>query len=420
MWNATQALTILAEIDPAHRHELDAQLAAIAADLAGNPVFRPGALPDTHFTRFVILEDNEFPPLLAWESNHDGATADYLARVARTTPEIDRVLAACRDYPGIADIPAWVAWMRARSYRAAAFYTAYRGVPRKQIVNDRAVHDALSTIADRQRATLGELSPPALRDHLADELADSPLDTSPQDDGALRWLVVKTLAITALIVVLPVILVGFVPWYLTLRRREQSDPAATTDRPVHDDRDMHAFEDKVTQNQLTHLVDLKPGSFRLATAFIVLTAIDVLARGWYVSGDLGGITSIHFARWVIVRDTRTLPRGTPRRHRLLFFSNYDGSWESYLGEFIDRAAPWLTAVWSNTVDFPRTEQLINAGARDEEAFKQWTRDHQVATQVWWSGVPDSTVQNVCDDIYLRRGLRAALADDEVPTWLRTL
>ena len=87
-----------------------------------------------------------------------------------------------------------------------------------------------------------------------------------------------------------------------------------------------------------------------------------------------------------------------RRHRLLFFSNYDGSWESYLGEFIDRAACGLTAVWSNTVGFPRTCRLLGAGARDEEAFKQWTRRHQILTQVWWSGVPDSTVQNIRDDV----------------------
>jgi hypothetical protein len=151
----------------------------------------------------------------------------------------------------------------------------------------------------------------------------------------------------------------------------------------------------------------------------VLKGIDLSARVYAVRGDLGGITDIHFARWVIVRDRRAKPPG-PRRHRLVFFSNFDGSWESYLGEFIDRAAYGLTAVWSNTVGFPATEHLVFAGARDEESFKQWTREHQVRTQVWWTGVPDSTVQNIRDDIWIRRRLDRGLADHEIVAWMRKL
>src|SRR5262249_26316438 len=141
------------------------------------------------------------------------------------------------------------------------------------------------------------------------------------------------------------------------------------------------------------------------------------ARVCSVRGDLGGIVSIHFARWVLIRDRRAVPR---KRHRLLFFSNYDGSWESYLGEFIDRAAYGLTAIWSNTEGFPATNHLVADGARDEEAFKQWTRDHQIPTQLWWRGVPDSTVQNVRDDIWIKRRLDRGLSEDDAQRWLRKL
>jgi len=120
---------------------------------------------------------------------------------------------------------------------------------------------------------------------------------------------------------------------------------------------------------------------------------------------------------VILRDRRT---GGRKRHRLLFFSNYDGSWESYLGEFIDRAAYGLTAVWSNTMGFPPTEHLVCGGARNEEAFKQWTREHQIATQVWWTGVTHSTVQNIRDDIWIRRRLDRSMSDAELLTWMRKL
>jgi hypothetical protein len=422
MQPATQALTVLAEIDPARRPELEACLRAIAADLDNNVVFRPCDLPATHFMRFVLVTDEprrELPVLLAWESNHDGEAAAYLARIARHVPSIDRVFEHCRDYPaaGTADVDGWVAWMLERSHRAAAFYTGYRGVPRTQVVNDGAVHDEIREIVDRHRMQLSRYPATEIQRRIADDLrARRPdLDITAQDDDT--WTLQWVLAIAGGLLLVPILLVIIGPWLLALRSHEEAESAPTYDRPVHDDHLMQVAEDHVTQNQLTHVVDIKPGWFRLFTVWAVLGAIDALARVYFVNGALGGITSIHFARWVILRDRR---RVRTKRHRLLFFSNYDGSWESYLGEFIDRASSGLTAVWSNTVDFPRSRFLIGAGARDEEAFKQWTRDHQIATQVWWSGVPASTVQNVRDDIAIRRRLQRPLPDDEAIQWLEML
>ena len=421
MRSATQALTVLAEIDPARAPALEARLRTISDDLDGNTLFRPCDLPATHFMRFVIIVDHELPALLAWECNHDGHAPEYLARVAREVPAIDRVLECCRDYParGTSDVDGWVRWMLDRSHRAAAFYTGYRGVPRTQVVNDGAVHDAIRDHIDRERMQLAAYPATEIQRRIAEGVRAShrELDISAQDDDS--WTLDMALAIAGALLVLPLLLVIIGPWLVELRHREETEPEATYDRPVHDTKLMQLVEDRVTQNQLTHLVDIKPGWFRLFTVWAVLSAIDVLARVYFVYGELGGITSIHFARGVILRDRRAVPRAA-RRHRLLFFSNYDGSWESYLGEFIDRAASGLTAVWSNTVGFPRSRFLVGAGARDEEAFKQWTRDHQIATQVWWSGVPASTVQNVRDDIWIRRRLLRPLAHDEATRWLATL
>src|SRR5512144_295248 len=360
MLEATQALTVLAEIapGPVPRALLDHRLAQIACDLDHNPVFRPGELPDTHFMRFVIIDDprGELPSLLAWESNHDGAAADYLAAVARAAPSIDAVFACCAGYPegGARDVDGWVAWMIARSYPVGAFYTAYRGVPRRTIVNDRRVHDAIREVLDREdRAALGELPRHELQRRICAQVAaDHPeLDLSPTGDEELRWLFGKLLAIVGGLAVLPIVLVLALPWYLVLRRKESTDISTAYTQPVRIDRAVQDAEDQLAQNQLTHVVELKPGVFRLATLWLVLKAINVIAKVYSVRGNLGGITTIHFARWVILRDRRT---GCPRRHRLVFFSNYDGSWESYLGEFIDRAAYGLTAVWSNTRGFPAT------------------------------------------------------------------
>lgn len=416
MRSATRALTILAEI--ADRERLGDRLIDINADHDGNRWFRVGKLPNTHFTRFVIIDDrcddgtNLLPAMLAWEANYDGDEDAYLDAAA--TLNLDHLFECCAGYPGSRD-PTWRAWMHDHSYRATAFYSAYPGVPHDEIVNDIAVHAKLRELADMPE--VASLQPRAVHRRFREDLATSGLETSPIADQKLRRFFDRVLAILAAIVIFPFLLLLVAFWWLpTLRKREREDAVGMIDKPVHDN-GLAEEEDKIRQNQLTHVVDIKPGVFRMFTVWAVVNVIGVLASVCYVNGHLGGITSIHFARWVIVRDRRKVPR-TKRRDRLLFFSNYDGSWESYLGEFIDRASNGLTAIWSNTEGFPRTNFLLWAGATDEERFKQWTRDHQLVTQVWWSGVPLSTVQNVRDDIWLRRRIETDLEDKELTAWLR--
>src|SRR4029434_9514512 len=112
--------------------------------------------------------------------------------------------------------------------------------------------------------------------------------------------------------------------------------------------------------------------------------IDILARYRFNQGDLDGLNTIHFARWVLIDEGK----------RLLFFSNYDGSWERYLGDFVDQEHIGLTSVWSNTEGYPKTTNLMFEGATDEERFKAWTRAHQIPTQLWYSAYPQLTTPNI--------------------------
>jgi Dyp-type peroxidase family len=153
-------------------------------------------------------------------------------------------------------------------------------------------------------------------------------------------------------------------------------------------------EDLFLQNELTHLVDLKPGWLRPGLIRLVFLALGFLARNLYNKGKLGSIPSIHFARWCRIDGGR----------RILFFSNFDGSWQSYLGDFIDQASSGLTAVWSNTVLYPRTRWLVQAGSEDAGRFKAWTRHYQVRTQVWYAAYPDLSIRTVNANTEIRRGL----------------
>jgi hypothetical protein len=197
----------------------------------------------------------------------------------------------------------------------------------------------------------------------------------------------------------------------TLLVKEMIDARQLASEPPPPDiSDLVQREDVQVQNQMTHIALVKPGPFRRWTLKAVLTSVNFLAETYWNKGKLGDIPTIHFARWMLIDNDR----------RLLFFSNFDGSWENYLGDFVDRASVGLTGVWSNTQHFPAARWLVFEGARDVDRFKAWTRRHQVPTQVWYSAHPDYTVTNILNAIAVRDGALRDLDPAATEEWLRRL
>jgi hypothetical protein len=151
---------------------------------------------------------------------------------------------------------------------------------------------------------------------------------------------------------------------------------------------------------------VKPGLFRRLTLRLTLLLMNLIAR-CRTNGELSGIPSIHFAHWSLIDGGR----------RLLFLSNFDGSWENYLDDFIDKASHGLTAIWSNTVGFPRTAFLVRGGARDGTRFKDIARQKQVFTNVWYSAYPDLTVTTINANSTIREDLFRNLSAPQVRRWL---
>ena len=81
------------------------------------------------------------------------------------------------------------------------------------------------------------------------------------------------------------------------------------------------------QNHMISVTQRKPGLIRGSRRGLRSGSSASSATHFYRPGFLSDIGTIHFARWV------TAP-GSPD---LMFFSNYGGSWESYLEDFITRA-----------------------------------------------------------------------------------
>jgi deferrochelatase/peroxidase EfeB len=195
--------------------------------------------------------------------------------------------------------------------------------------------------------------------------------------------------------------------YRALRRQEASDwvdPRAIDHGVLEEIRER---EDRCAQNHMVSVTVRKPGLVRALTLRLAFWLIGMMATRVYRPGFLGDISTIHAARWITIPGTRTL----------VFFSNFGGSWESYLEDFITRAHGGLTAVWSNSIGFPRAKNLFQDGATDGERFKRYARASMVPTRFWYSAYPDLTTDHVRCNAAMRRGLAAALTNDEAKQWL---
>jgi hypothetical protein len=189
--------------------------------------------------------------------------------------------------------------------------------------------------------------------------------------------------------------------------RERQEAWTPADRKLFVD--IAKTEDHGLQNALTHVVPLRPGTSRVSVLRIAHAYIDRLSKKYFIDvGDLGGIPSIHFAKWLLIDEGK----------RLLFLSNYDGSWESYLGDFVDDAALGLNLAWSCTHEYPKTRYLALDGASDEETFKAWGRSCQLPTQVFYSAYRDLSIAGINNNSLIRDRLHSPNDVQDLDTWFR--
>lgn len=222
------------------------------------------------------------------------------------------------------------------------------------------------------------------------------------------WLVPFFILLPLLLV--PVLLVVAV-FLWVLRRYEKTEPEIIH-RPELDQLvELAALEDHDVSNQYTALGSTKPSRFRRALFPVFLWLIDYFARHVYGRGHLGRVRTIHFARWAFLGG----------KDRMIFVSNYDGSHESYMDDFINKAGWGLNLAFNCGLGYPRTRWAIKDGIDDEMKFKYTQRRHQKATETWYCAYPGLTVYDLERNARVRAGFeRHAMSDTEARAWLRDL
>jgi hypothetical protein len=420
------AFTVRAAIRPEARTRLERLLEQVGQDPAGNALFPFAALRTIHFARFFILDDaldlenKPLPATLLFTSNVDGTEKDHVDALALGfAPGLDALFGCCQDYPAETERTAVsrAVFLTTRRIGAQAFYVNTRGRTVDQIHKEENLRLAIDRFLNGN--DFRGNSPSAVRAAIQNHVRLDP-DLGWASDGSMPprarnvWRNRSMLAMAALgaLALLPVLIPFLVLGLLLLRFKEMRENGGPSGLPANlaRDPDIEAREDRWAQNPFSAVGYIKPDSFRVAVLRIVLAAIDFGAKYLYNEGSLTGVETIHFARWLIVDGNR----------RVVFCSNYDGSLESYMDDFINKVAWGLNAAFSNGVAYPKTNWLVRDGAKDEQAFKAFINKYQVPTQAWYSAYPYSTATNIRNNEKIRAGLFARLDEKETEKWLALL
>lgn len=420
---------------------LRALLSRIAEDCLPGDGARPRLFADPelsiHFARLVLLEEPstaEHGSSLVFESNFDTAIADEPeARTAhleqlceRLAVPLGAIFAHCRGVPPGLSPVALARSLGALQVRPTAAYQGHTERDLKRIRLEQRLREVLlSFFASAPRASPRELYGSArayvrLQSRIDPALAGLDIDgpAPPMPSALLRtqrlsagfgaWL--QNLSLRLVAITLSE-LRNILRWQAEdLEFDQRGRQEAWTEADHRALLEIAETEDHALQNALTHVVPLKH-SDRLTMLLSAHGYIDRMAKNHFNDiGQLGGIPTIHFAKWLLIDDNS----------RLLFLSNYDSSWESYLGDFVDRAAVGLNLAWSCTDGYPRTLLLALRGATDEERFKAWSRAHQRPTQVFYTAYPELGIAALNNNTWIRLGLHHPPGAAELRSWFRRL
>jgi hypothetical protein len=444
-----QVFTFVAKIVRGREANLQAFLASLQSGQPNHGKLPLAKFANLHYASLLIARDpsGRFPEYLVFENNIDGTIDAYIEQLCSKASEaLDAMFSDCAGYGAAApsgappDIPRLRKFLRASVTLPNAAFVGNVGRTVQRIRDEKKLIDDLENTVDTLLRTLPNPASQNLYDSARSATARGnawafqPMRRLSVSEMLRRrlsaWAEIPTLLLELFLPPFAVILIvrrirGSMPPLLVMLGLLFTPLLATatilriheiTDTPDESPLDpsfllrVTANEDqRQGQNHFASVSVVKPGIFRRTVLRVVLSVIGRVAAA-SDNGTLGKLDNIHFAQWVLLDGGR----------RLMFLTNYDGSWENYLDDFIDRASNGLTAIWSNTVGFPRASWLTQGGARKERQFKNSARRTQLQPALWYNAYEGLTVTSIQNNSEVRNGLATPPHGAAVGTWLRRL
>lgn len=420
------ALTIITEIKAGEVEDIKQLLKTMSDNAACNSIIPFGKFSTIHFARLFVLDESidlngrVIPPSLVFMSECDAPLDRLLDElVDRAGEGVDKIYSHCVDYVSLSEITRKrrLAYLRSKMVNASAYYVNTVGRTVQQIHQESQLRNAIQDFLDHSQQDWSGRSPLEVRAKIQAYIrSERTLNWArkPPAQPGLFFRLKETLHLVGMpllvLALLPVLLPLLPIWLLLLRIHELIDAAPHLKPDDAHIQELAELEDHVAQNQFTAVGYVKPGWVRQLTVWSIFQAANYGTRHIFNKENLAGVKTIHFARWVVINEKR----------RVFFASNYDGSLESYMDDFIDKVAWGLNAVFSNGVGFPKTSWLIFGGAKDEQAFKDYLRIHQIPTQVWYSAYDHLIALNIANNAKIRAGLYSKMNKTEAEAWLRLL
>jgi hypothetical protein len=425
---------ILATVTPSRSAEFRSLLAEMNREPGvldpGNALIPFEQFDRVHFARLLILDDQtlddikvyglprvDMPTYFAFLGDVDGPREEFFAElVQRAGDGLRSIFMLCDDFTPGTDL---LAWIKAHNVDPAANYVNWIGRTVRQVREEIALREALVKFVQDNSDSLDGMQLARIRDTLKSfvdgEVQAGRLVLTPPAPTPFGWKIRNLLNLVGIpilfLIASPLLLVALPFVLIRLRIAERSDPEVAP--RVHADHAnlLGSLEDHEVSNQFSAMGSIKPGLFRRIVIILVLIVIDYTARHIFNRGRLARVISIQFARWVFLDGKR----------RVIFTSNYDGSLESYMDDFINKVAFGLNVVFSNGIGYPRTNWLLLDGAKDEQTFKNYLRRHQLPTEVWYNAFPGITALDKWRNALIREGIEKSwMTNDEIQEWLRLI
>jgi len=467
-------LIILSPVRKDKLETLDMRLSVIREKLQKGTETEFRKVPTLHYGRWVILSRDSFrdePAVpvgirLIFSTNFDGDKDNHLNElVTNLTKYFDDIYECCEGYPepGARTTESRKNYLEKYSIKTSAFYNGAPGRSVQQIHQEQALREYIwnfiknnkwdknATAVEMHRAIRKEVESKA-EFAWSKQKAELPrifnLPNIVVFIGYTILLLILFFFTTALMLIfidfsklsfIASFLLIFISLFLGLIQlwilfihffHERRDKNGTLTLSQLDDKKVNELkktEDLFPQNQFTQVAVMKPGIVRSFNFWIWMLRTKVLAGRVFIKGKLLNIPTIHFARWVRIDNGK----------HVLFFSNFDGNWQQYLGDFIDQSGWGLSGIFSNTINFPKTHFmgvlgalpgmpikfpgtnfLLTGGAYDEEHFLAWSRSTQVPTQVWYCPYKHISIKNINNNTSIRNELHKDLNDAQAKIFLK--